>query len=131
MAQPDEARQSGSGRDQRGFDYEVTYNPEWFRKLAVTRRDSNGQTTTVDVVTNPRTARSAPERPASATTHVKSNEGVDFTLVFRGRAKQVRIDYIVPAESGKDNGDDDEGEVVTLTVDDDQPPPPNEPGGGS
>ncbi len=124
MAKPDD---TGKGTDQRGFTYTVDYVSEWFRKLKVTRRDpSKGSKTTVTVVENPRKRRKKKSKPARATTKVRSNEGIDFTLDIKGTVKQVRVDCVIPAKPGKDG--DGEGEVVTLTVEDDQPPPEG-PGG--
>lgn len=127
MARPNE---TGNGRDQRGFKYEVSYQPDWFKQLLVTRTNESGAETTVTVFANPEEAKE--KKPKKATTRVTSDEGVDFTLDIeaKGTVKAVTVEYAVPPEGGKGSGDGDEEEVVTLTIEDDMPPPSGPGGGG-
>lgn len=130
--------QTGRGRDQKGFEYEVSYQPDWFKALRVTRKDSGGQESTATIFGNPE-PHAKGKKPKKVKTRVKSADGhVDFTIDVDDpdkKVKSIMVAYAVPADRSvlgavSANGDGDE-EVVTYTVAEDQPPPPPEgPGGG-
>ena len=48
------------GTDQRGFDYEVSYQPDWLRLMKVTRTLESGRQSTKTLVRNPAPREQAP-----------------------------------------------------------------------
>lgn len=44
---------TGTGKDQAGFSYEVSYPPDWLSRIKVTRRLASGRQSTKVLFTNP------------------------------------------------------------------------------
>ena len=58
---------TGTGKDQAGFTYEVSYPPDWLSRVKVTRRLESGRQSTKVLFTNP---RSSPVEAPAATVRV-------------------------------------------------------------
>jgi len=126
---------SGNGKDQKGVDYTISYQPDWLRALKSSRKDKKGKKGTATIFQNPEAHRK--EDPGKTVqTKVTSVEGVDFTVTVDdpNRAiKRIRVEYRVrkPAAGGsgtaKTMAVKTSNEVVVYTLDDDQPPPPPPP----
>lgn len=125
---------SGKGKDQKGVDYTISYQPDWLKAFKSSRKDRKGRKGTVTVFQNPEKYRK--EDPGKTVkTKVSSNEGVDFTVTVddpKRAIKRIRVEYRVrkPAAGGasaKKMASSGSNEEVVYTLEDDQPPPPPPP----
>jgi hypothetical protein len=102
----------GRGTDQRGVEYEVSYQPDWLRQVKVTRTLANGRQSTKTLFRN----ESAPERAPGARvrTRITSKEAkVDIEVGIddpQGVIKRVVVETAVPGRT--------EGEILSFTIDD-------------
>ena len=133
---------SGKGKDQKGYEYTISYQPDWLKELKSSRKDKKGKKDTVTIFQNPE--KHQKEKPGKTVkTRIRSDEGVDFTITLddpKRAVKRIRVEYkaavavaAAKAKAGKmtkksnpSNGED----LVVYTLEEDQPPPPP-PGNGS
>lgn len=94
----------GSGADQRGFEYGVSYQPDWLKLVKVTRQLESGRQSTKTLFRNPANGPEA-EPGERIRTRIKSNDqSLDFELALtdpRAAVKRVRIAYEVPGDNGR------------------------------
>lgn len=94
----------GAGADQRGLEYEVSYQPDWLKLVKVTRTLESGRQSTKTLFRNPR-AHPAAEPGDRIRTRISSTDGgVDFEIALtdpRSAVKRVRVTYEVPAPNGR------------------------------
>lgn len=94
----------GSGADQRGFEYGVSYQPDWLKLVKVTRQLESGRQSTKTLFRNPANGPEA-EPGERIRTRIKSNDqSLDFELALtdpRAAVKRVRIAYEVPSDNGR------------------------------
>lgn len=111
------------GSDQRGFDYDISYQPDWLRQIKVTRELESGRQSTKTLFRNPGWKEQPPG--SRVRTRISSPEqGVDFEVAVndpRGVIKRVIVETVVPGK-GK------EEETIVFTLDEVLPPPPPPPG---
>lgn len=123
---------SAKGKDQKGYEYEIKYQPDWLKRFKVSRKNKKGKKTTDVIFTNPET-RQQQAPGTKVTTDVASDEGVNFSVTVNdplGAIKRIRVEYATPATSrGKGNGRT-KPEIIVYTMDDDLPPPTGPGGGG-
>ncbi|MEN8376032.1 MAG: hypothetical protein ABFS34_11340 [Gemmatimonadota bacterium] len=109
---------SGRGKDQKGVSYTVSYQPDWLKKIRVSRKAKKGKKAMYDMFINPERPKEWPGRKVR--TAVRStNPHVDFEVAIddpHGRIKRVKVDYEMPG-----------GETVTYSIDDDSGDPPGGP----
>jgi hypothetical protein len=110
----------GRGTDQRGYEYEVSYQPDWLRFVKVTRDLETGRQSTKTLFRNP--LRSAEGEPGDRVrTRVTSpDQGIDFELSVadpKGAVIRVRVAYVLVGENGKK-------EEVEFSFEDRLPSPP-------
>lgn len=107
----------GCGTDQRGYDYEISYQPDWLRNVKVTRTLESGRQSTKTLFRNPELREERPGRRIRS--RVTSREqSLDFEIVANDPRRVIRriiVETEVPGASG------DEGTVV-FTFSDDLPP---------
>jgi len=92
---------SGSGVDQRGQKYEVDYQPDWLRKLKVTRKLRSGRQSTKNLFRNPSDHRCAEAGDRVRTTVQCKEQNIDFEVTVRdphGAVRAVSVTYEVPAQ---------------------------------
>lgn len=111
----------GEGRDQRGFTYEIGYQPDWLRHVKVSRSLPSGRQSTMTLFRNP--ARRAEARPGSQvrTTISCPEQNLDVEVTLRNaepKVQRVCVACSVPAVEG--NGE----EEVVFTIENRLPPPP-------
>jgi hypothetical protein len=109
----------GTGSDQRGFEYSISYQPDWLRHVKVTRALPSGRQSTMTLFRNPVPHREEELGSRVRTRIVCEEQGVDLELAVRGRQEGVRcvsITFTVPRANGKGT------EEVTLTLEDDLSP---------
>ena len=112
----------GEGQDQRGFTYEIGYQPDWLRHVKVSRSLPSGRQSTMTLFRNP--ARRAEASPGSQvrTTIACSEQGLDVEVAVQNghsQVKRVCVACTVPAVEG--NGE----EEVVFTIENRLPPPSN------
>ena len=93
----------GSGADQRGFEYAVSYQPDWLRLVKVTRQLETGRQSTKTLFRNPDPPEAEPgERVRTRIT--SEDQELDFEVALidpRSAVRRVRIAYEVPGEGGR------------------------------
>ena len=94
----------GSGADQRGFRYEVSYQPDWLKLVKVTRQLETGRQSTKTLFRNPAIGPEAEPGEKIRTRIMSRDQSLDFEVALndpRGAVKRIRIAYEVPAAIGR------------------------------
>ena len=101
----------GRGEDQRGHEYVVGYQPDWFRQVKVTRDLATGRQSTKTLFRNPEPPLQ--DAGSRVRTRIVSEElGIDVEVSLQDPRQVVRrviIETVVP--EGKE-----EGETVVFSV---------------
>ena len=112
----------GRGRDQRGFRYLISYQPDSLRRIAVTRSLASGRQSTKTLFRNPASVRQATPGKQVRTRITSPEQGIDFEVSVRAAQTAVtRIQVVCPLPSGHPATGDDE---VVFTLENGLPPPP-------
>ena len=109
----------GSGADQRGFAYQVSYQPDWLRHVKVTRVLQTGRQSTKTLFRNPGDRQEAPLGERVRTRIVSPDQGLDFEVAvtdMKGAVARVRVAFMVVNEKG-------EKEEVEFTLENELRPP--------
>ena len=93
----------GAGADQRGFEYDVSYQPDWLKLVKVTRQLETGRQSTKTLFRNPADPEAEPgDRIRTRIT--STDQSLDFEIALtdpRAAVKRVRIAYEVPGANGR------------------------------
>lgn len=92
----------GVGVDQRGFEYRVSYQPDWFRQVKIARRLPSGRRSTMTLFRNPlgRCERTPGDRARTRITC--PDQGVDMEVVVgTERVSRLSVRCVVPKPRGK------------------------------
>lgn len=93
----------GSGADQRGFEYGVSYQPDWLRLVKVTRQLETGRQSTKTLFRNTDAPEAEPgDRVRTRIT--SQDQAVDFELAVidpNAAVRRVRVTYELPGENGR------------------------------
>ena len=109
----------GSGADQRGFEYDVSYQPDWLKMVKVTRQLETGRQSTKTLFRNPAASPEAAPGERVRTRISSPDQALDFEVVLldpRAAVRRVRVAYLVP-------GDDGQLEEVEFTLESEELPP--------
>ena len=103
----------GAGVDQRGFSYQLSYQPDWLRHVKITRLLQSGRQSTMTLFRNP--AERGKRQPGDRvrTGVLCPEQGIDVEVVVNGdreRVSRVTVTCEVPAVDGKGT------EEVTFTL---------------
>ena len=93
----------GSGSDQRGFEYEISYQPDWLRLVKVTRQLETGRQSTKTLFKNPLDRAEAPPGHRVRTRITCPEQGLDVELAVDDPDRSVtrmRLACRVPTERG-------------------------------
>jgi len=93
----------GSGADQRGHEYGVSYQPDWLRLVKVTRQLESGRQSTKTLFRNPAAEPEAQPGDRVRTRITSVDQVLDFEVAVtdpRAAVKRVRVAYIVAGENG-------------------------------
>jgi len=94
------------GSDQRGFDYEISYQPDWLRLIKVTRTLESGRQSTKTLYRNPGSAEQA-AGPKVRTRVVCAEQGVDVEVDVNDPNGVVKRIIVVTAPRGSVGADDE------------------------
>ena len=101
----------GSGEDQLGRRYSVSYQPDWFHQIKVTRDLPSGRQSTKTLCRNADEEQAEPG--SRVRTRIVSEElGLDFELSLedvRGVVRRVTVETVAPEG-------EDRGETVAFTI---------------
>jgi hypothetical protein len=109
----------GTGVDQRGFEYRISYQPDWLRHVKVSRALPTGRRSTVTLFRNPCHARERPPGEQVRTRITSSAQGVDLEITVRGRQEGICRLTLTCEVPDRDGGGIEE---ITFTVEDGLPP---------
>lgn len=94
----------GAGADQRGFEYGVSYQPDWLKVVKVTRQLESGRQSTKTLFRNPVPAPEAEPGERIRTRIISTDQALDFEVALtdpKFAVRRVRIAYEVPGENGR------------------------------
>lgn len=106
------------GQDQRGYDYEISYQPDWVRQIKVTRTLESGRQSTKTLFRNPGHKEQSPG-PRVRTRIASSEQHLGFEIEVDD-PEGVIEKVIVVTQSSKLGG----GETMEFTVENRLPPTP-------
>ena len=93
----------GHGADQRGQEYEVSYQPDWLRLVKVTRTLETGRQSTKTLFRNPAENDEAEPGDRVRTRVRSSDESLDFEVSIsdpRSAVSRIRVTCLITAEDG-------------------------------
>jgi hypothetical protein len=105
----------GTGSDQRGFQYRVSYQPDWLRHVKISRVLASGRQSTMTLFRNPSACRERSPGNLVRTRITCPEQGVDLEVTVRdgdGAACRLSVTCQVPAADGSGS------EEVTFTMED-------------
>ncbi|HEX7090692.1 MAG TPA: hypothetical protein VF192_11200 [Longimicrobiales bacterium] len=108
--------------DQRGYDYRISYQPDWLRAVKVTRTLESGRQSTKTLFRNP-SRREQPPGERVRTRITSPEQKLDFEITVsdpRGVVKRIIVETAPQEATAED-------ELVIFTLEDENPPPPPPP----
>lgn len=109
----------GHGADQRGFEYGVSYQPDWLRQIKVTRQLESGRQSTKTLFRNPSDGAEAQPGERVRTRITSQDQALEFEVAVtdpRCAVRRIRIAYALPMDA---IGTEEEVEFTLET----EPPP--------
>ena len=88
----------GTGEDQLGRNYVVSYQPDWFYQVKVTRDLESGRQSTKTLFRNPETPQAEPG-PRVRTRISSAELGIDFEITIedpRGIVRRITVETVAP-----------------------------------
>jgi hypothetical protein len=79
-----------SGSDQRGFEYSISYQPDWLRQVKVTRLLETGRQSTKTLFTNPEASGDCEPGQQVRTAIRCEAQGLSFEVALRDPSHVVR-----------------------------------------
>jgi hypothetical protein len=105
----------GHGADQRGCQYEISFQPDWLRHVKVTRDLESGRQSTKTLFRNPAGGKES-EPGDRVRTRITSDElDVDLEVVVhdpRKAIRRVKVAYTIPGRRGRSE------EEIEFTLED-------------
>lgn len=99
----------GTGTDQRGFDYAISYQPDWLQQVKVTRLLPSGRQSTKALFVAPDPPERAPGRQVR--TVIRSEEqGLAFEVAITDPERVVKR-VIIETGPGQGGGVEEQGDV--------------------
>lgn len=97
------------GTDQRGFDYEISYQPDWVRLIKVTRALESGRQSTKTLFKNPAQREQSPG-PHVRTRIASKDQGIEFEIEIEDPHGQIARVIVVTKPIN--------GEMLEFSIDD-------------
>lgn len=101
------------GSDQRGFDYQISYQPDWLRLVKVTRTLESGRQSTKTLVRNPGPREQSPG-PKVRTRVVSAEQQLDVEVDLNDPGGVVKRIIIVTSNASAGDGDELELTIERL-----------------
>jgi hypothetical protein len=95
----------GNGVDQCGFEYGVSYQPDWLKLVKVTRQLETGRQSTKTCFRNPVNGPKAARGDRVRTRITSRDQALDFEVALtdsRAAVKRIRISYALPDGNGRE-----------------------------
>ena len=89
------------GSDQRGYDYEISYQPDWLYQVKVTRLLENGRQSTKTLFRNP-TPREQPPGPRTRTRITSAEQQLDVEVELNDPRNVVKRIIVVTGPAHDD-----------------------------
>lgn len=111
----------GRGSDQRGYDYEISYQPDWLRTIKVTRTLESGRQSTKTLFRNP--SRREQDPGSRVRTRLKcAAQKLDIEITVNDPGQLVKRIVVETKVGGERKGHMDDDTII-FTLDDENPPP--------
>lgn len=94
------------GADQRGFDYDISYQPDWLRQIKVTRTLESGRQSTKILFRNP-TSREQPAGPKVRTRIASPEQTLDVEVDIADPHGVVKRIILVTAPASAETAGDE------------------------
>jgi hypothetical protein len=94
------------GADQRGYDYEISYQPDWLHQIKVTRTLENGRQSTKILFRNP-TPREEPPGSRARTRIASAEQQMDFEVDLIDPNGVVKRIIVVTKPPGIDTSEEE------------------------
>jgi hypothetical protein len=110
----------GKGTDQRGFEYDVSYQPDWLKLVKVTRNLETDRQSTKTLFRNPSSAAEAEPGDRIRTRITSPDQNLDFEVAIadpNSAVVRIKVAYLITGENGKK-------EEVEFSFEDRLPSPP-------
>lgn len=108
----------GHGSDQRGFEYGLSYQPDWLRLVKVTRNLESGRQSTKTLFRNPAPSREGAPGPRVRTRVASEDQQIDFEIAItdpHGIVRRIIVETVPPGGS--------EADMVSFSFDGGLPEP--------
>jgi hypothetical protein len=108
----------GKGADQQGYEYQLSYQPDWLRLVKVTRTLDSGRQSTKTLFRNPTHHRREEPSEKVRTRIVSPGQGLDMEVAVLdpyGCVHRVQVTCMIPTGDGG-------SEEVVYTLEDTVPP---------
>ena len=102
----------GQGADQRGCQYEISFQPDWLRHVKVTRDLDTGRQSTKTLFRNPMDRREAEPGDRIRTRVSSPDQDLDFEVAISDPAGAVRRIKIVCQIAGEDGRTEEDVEFT-------------------
>ncbi len=117
---------TGKGVDQRGQEYEIGYQPDWLRRVKVTRKLKSGRQSTMQLFRNPNGHREASPGDKIRTSVSSVAEDVDFEIVLSdpdARVTRITVTYELPAPQKPGSRRKKKPQEIVFTLENGLKPP--------
>lgn len=99
----------GRGTDQRGFEYSISYQPDWLRQVKVTRDLEGGRQSTKSLFRNPCDRREAVPGDRVRTRITSSAQELDVEVTVDSgddTVREIQVTCALPPQKGRRRGDE-------------------------
>jgi hypothetical protein len=93
----------GRGADQQGYEYQISYQPDWLRLVKVTRTLDSGRQSTKTLFRNPTHHRREAPSEKVRTRIVSPGQDLDMEVAVmdpRGCVRRVQVTCMIPTADG-------------------------------
>jgi len=94
----------GEGEDQVGFRYEISYSPDWLRRVRVSRQLGTGRQSSRILFRNPARRRQEEAGERIRTRITSPEQGLDFEVILNDphhTVRRIRVTCVLPGEGGR------------------------------
>jgi|TARA_B110000263_G_scaffold244126_1_gene251737 hypothetical protein len=92
----------GRGTDQLGFKYAISYQPDWLKRIRVTRQLKNGRQSTKGLFRNPARGPEADSGDRIRAGITSDDQALEFEVALtdpQSAVKSIKVVYVLPGEN--------------------------------